>query len=88
MFPEKHYSGTLSQYSCRSCEIRNGKNNKQRSKGAPHAEEFSSMLVESEMKRKAKALDDWENLIEKAGLSKLTAREIDRKVEKTIRKPS
>jgi hypothetical protein len=46
------------------------------------------MLVESEMKRKAKALDDWENLIEKAGLSKLTAREIDRKVEKTIRKPS
>ena len=51
------------------------------------ADELSSLLLESEIKRKTKALDDWQDLIEKAGLSKLTAQKIDRAVEKTIRRP-
>ncbi len=51
------------------------------------ADELFAQLRQNEVKRKMGALDEWENLIDKAGLSKLTARNIDRAVEKAIRRP-
>lgn len=51
------------------------------------AEELSSFLHESETRRKLKALNEWEDLVEKAGLSNLTAEKIDRAVERGIRRP-
>lgn len=51
------------------------------------AEEISSLLRQSEVKHKLKALDEWEELVEKAGLSKLTAKQIDKAVERSIRRP-
>lgn len=51
------------------------------------ADELSSLLGQSEIKRKLRALDEWENFVENAELSKLTTKKIDRAVERSIRRP-
>ncbi len=51
------------------------------------AKQLSSFLREAETKRKLKALSEWEELIESAGLSNLTAEEIDRAVERGLTRP-
>lgn len=51
------------------------------------ADELSALLRQNETKRKLEALKEWEILIDKAGLSKLTADKIDRAVGKAIRRP-
>lgn len=51
------------------------------------AEELSSFLHGSETRRKLKALNEWEDLVGKAGLSNLTTEKIDRAVERGIRRP-
>ena len=51
------------------------------------AERLLNFLRESETRRKLKALNEWEDLVEKAGLSTLTADKIDHAVERGIRRP-
>ncbi len=51
------------------------------------AKQLASVLLEAETKRKLKALEEWEDLVEKAGLSKLTAEEIDDAVERGLMRP-
>ncbi len=51
------------------------------------AKQLASGLREAETKRKLKALEEWQDLVEKAGLSKLTAKEIDDAVESGLMRP-
>ena len=51
------------------------------------AQELASLFREASVKRKLRALDEWEDLVKKAGLSDLTTEEIDHTVEKEIRRP-
>ncbi|MHB1907821.1 MAG: hypothetical protein ACYCQJ_02985 [Nitrososphaerales archaeon] len=51
------------------------------------AKELSNALRQAEIRRKLKALDEWEELVEKAGLANLTEENIDRAIEEGIRRP-
>lgn len=51
------------------------------------ANELSNMLHQAETKRKLKALDEWEGLVEKAGLANISEEKIDRAVQESIRRP-
>jgi bifunctional DNA-binding transcriptional regulator/antitoxin component of YhaV-PrlF toxin-antitoxin module len=51
------------------------------------AEEISNLLRESDLKHKLETLDEWEKLVNKAGMSGFTSKKIDRAVDKSIRRP-
>ncbi len=51
------------------------------------AKRLARVLREAQTARKLRALDEWVDLVEKAGLSKLTASEIDAAVEKGLTRP-
>ncbi len=45
------------------------------------------MLLRAETKHKLAALEEWQSLIEKAGLSNMSAAQIDRAVAKSLKRP-
>ena len=49
------------------------------------ADELSDVLARWELRRKLEALDKWQGMIEKAGLSNLTARQIDLAVARELK---
>ncbi len=51
------------------------------------AKRLARVLREAQTARKLRALDEWVDLVEKAGLSKLTASEIDAAVERGLTRP-
>ncbi len=51
------------------------------------AKEISGLLLRAETKHKLAALEEWQSLIEKAGLSNMSAAQIDRAVAKSLKRP-
>ena len=49
------------------------------------ADELSGSLARGELKRKLKALEDWERMVKKAGLTKMTSRQVDRAMARVLR---
>lgn len=51
------------------------------------ARELAKSLREIETKRKTESLEEWQELIEKAGLANLSSEQIDRAVARGVRRP-